>query len=611
MAEDISWHDTPQETISWHDKPLAWSDVPLEAVKNIPSDLYDTGAGLVEGAAKVAKTVAPYAAKGIAGPPTAALDLAKTIYNDPSILKKIPAAAWQSLVDSYGSEEAIKRTIANHPVKFALDVAGVLGGGEAAISRATGVVSDIAKAADVSRPFHEIIAPPEVRPPPLAPPPLPGTREDVIGAADRLSQTGAPVQIPRAAASDSMPVQQAGQVVANIPYGGTPLVRAAGQSLEQLGNKASEVAGSYGEAGSPADAGQVASRSLTDWITGTSKENADRAYQKVDAAVDPNIHTPLDNTLNVVSDIAAKQAASHLPPGRAVDIVLPAVQAPGGLTYEGIKNLRTNIGGMLGRGILPEGVDGPQLKQIYGALSDDLAASVAASGPKAQAAFARANNYYDLLTDRRRALTKIVGAEGDTAPERVFDRLTAMASSGTRADITKLAQARKAMGADDWNEVASSVINRLGRDVEGNFSAQRFITDYGKISDAGKNLLFKSTNNPLKNHLDDIATVSSRFKQLQKFANPSGTGRQIAGVGVFIEPLTTLKAILGGRAAANMLAKPAQAASVAKWSRAKYAVAASPSPGTLAAYGLATRNMLSTAGNTSATPEDFIRQLGE
>ena len=92
------------------DKPLNWSDVPLEAVKNIPSDAYETGKGIVGGAVNVAKTVAPYARYGVGAPPMMAADAAKAIYNDPSILKKLPAAVWNNLVESYGSEEAIKHT---------------------------------------------------------------------------------------------------------------------------------------------------------------------------------------------------------------------------------------------------------------------------------------------------------------------------------------------------------------------------------------------------------------------------------------------------------------------------------------------------------------------
>jgi hypothetical protein len=607
MAEDITWHDPPAgENVDWHDRPRVIINT---------NEAPDHGLSERQKLSPVEKALSPI-----------------TGYWDTQ--KKMSREALD-LVSS-GVDQVSKGFDAAKPYSLAGLGDALMGAGKT-IAGAAGYVASPATSAirsvvgqpiedvtGIPREYPEFItqlltpglgmarygAVPKELPPGFAPTRAPpGSGPDVVAAADRLSQTGTPVEIPRAAASDRVPVQQAGAVVANIPFGGTPLVKAAGQSLEQLGGKASEVAASYGAAAAPAKTGEIASNSITDWITGESKANVDKAYAKVDAAVDPNITTPLEKTLDTVSQIAAKQTASGLAPGKAVDMVLPALQRPGGLTYEGIKNLRTNIGGMLSRGILPDGVDGGQLKQIYGALSEDLKTSVAASGPKASAAFDRANRYTDLVTSRREALTKIVGTEGDAAPEKVFDRLTAMAGSASRADINKLAQARKAMGSDDWNELASSVISRLGRDVEGNFSPERFITDYNKISDAGKNLLFKSTDNPLKTHLDDIATVSSRFKQLQKFANPSGSGRQIAGAALFFEPLTTLKAILGGRVVASILAKPAQAASVAKWSRAKYSLAASPGPATLAAYALATRNLISTTGTKDVTADDFMRQL--
>ena len=209
-------------------------------------------------------------------------------------LEETSAAVWNDLVESYGSEDAIKHTIANHPVKFAADLATVLSGGEATISRGLGAVSDITKAADVSKPMGLPREAPPPTPPPL--PPAPGSREAVIGAANRLSQTGEPVEISRAAASDITPVQQMGMVTANVPYGGTPLVRAAGQTIEQLGTKADETAKSYGSAAPVADAGEVASKSLTDWITGESKANADKAYKRAEAEINPQTTTPLDLT---------------------------------------------------------------------------------------------------------------------------------------------------------------------------------------------------------------------------------------------------------------------------------------------------------------------------
>jgi hypothetical protein len=48
-------------------------------------------------------------------------------------------------------------------------------------------------------------------------------------------------------------------------------------------------------------------------------------------------------------------SAAALPSGKATDAVLEAVQRADGLTYEGVKTLRTNVGEMLKGGILPEG----------------------------------------------------------------------------------------------------------------------------------------------------------------------------------------------------------------------------------------------------------------
>lgn len=439
--------------------------------------------------------------------------------------------------------------------------------------------------------------------------------QQVIAAADRLSQTGAPVTVPRAVATDNMAIQQAGAAASNVPVAGTPLVKAAERTIGQIGTKADEVAEGYGGGSSVAQSGDTARSAIKDWITGESAATSSKLYDKVDGLIDPGVKTPLEATRAVIADVAAKRSAAALPSGKATDAVLEAVQRGDGLTYEGVKTLRTNVGEMLKGGILPEGVSGSELKSIYGALSKDLEKSVAAAGgPQASAAFDRANKYYRLASERRESLAKIVGADGNAPAETVFGRIEAMAGSTSRADISKLAQARKAIGAGDWDEIASTVVARLGRDVEGNFTPQRFITAYGKISDAGKGVLFRSTGkSDLAGHLDDIAKVSSRFKELQKFANPSGTARAglggLIGAGAFAEPLTTLTTVLGGRAIASALARPASAASIAKWARANEALVRAPSPSKVAALNTASRNLIGTIGARNLTPADFLRAL--
>jgi hypothetical protein len=400
-----------------------------------------------------------------------------------------------------------------------------------------------------------------------------------------------------------------------VPISGTPLVKAAERTIDQLGSKADEVARGYGGASSIHEAGETARDSIKNWITGESKATAAKLYDRVDSLVDPNIKTPLSATQNAVAEIAAKRSSAGLSTGKATDAVLEAVQRADGLTYEGVKTLRTNVGEMLKGGILPEGMSGSELKTIYGALSKDLESSIqAAGGTKAAAAFNRANQYYKLASDRRSQLAKIVGSDGNAPAETVLNRLEAMAGSSSRADLSKLMQARKAIGSEDWNEIASTLVTRLGRDVEGDFSPQRFVTAYGKLSPAGKNILFRSGGkSDLASHLDDIAKVSSRFKELQKFANPSGTARAAfggsMGTGAVVAPLLVLKAVVGGRVLASILSKPATAASVAKLARSQEALVVSPSPARLAAFNTASRNLISTIGARNLTPADFIRAV--
>lgn len=440
--------------------------------------------------------------------------------------------------------------------------------------------------------------------------------QEVTAAANRLSASGAPVEVPVAVATDSVPVQRAAATVKNVPLAGDPLVKASEKTLAQIGDKASEVASGYG-GGTVTESGDAARSGIRDYITGKSAETSNKFYKRVDDAIDPEIKTDLSSTRGAAQSILDRRAnAAISDQSGAVKRIEEAVTTPGGLNYEGIKDLRGYVRELKDNpSLLPSDISGKELDAIYKGLTSDLKSSVYnAGGEQAAAAFERANKHYALLSDRRESLAKIVGVNGTEPVEKVFDRLAGMASSSSRADISKLAQARKAIGADDWNEFASGVVQKLGRDVEGKFSPERFLTAYGKISDAGKNVLFRSGGkSELADHLDDIATVSSRFKDLRKFANPSGTSQSIfgglEGAALLHSPLSTIATVAGARLLSSALARPASAASVAKLSRAQLNLISSPSPSRVAAYTIAARNFINTMGAKSISPQDFIRSL--
>lgn len=222
------------------EQPRAWSDVPLEAAKNFLPDVGRQVSNLASMAVHNVKTAAPYLAEGPLGPFYAAKDIAKSVYNNPEIVKSFPKAVWNDLVEHYGSEDALKKTIATEPARFAMDVASVVSGGEAIAARVGRGVSEIGRAADVSRPFHDL---PREPPAPPTPPPAPRSPDEAAIAS--INAAGVPLNMPSAITSPSQTVRSGAQALSTLPYVGTPLREAVQAVPGQLAKGLEGVAQTY------------------------------------------------------------------------------------------------------------------------------------------------------------------------------------------------------------------------------------------------------------------------------------------------------------------------------------------------------------------------------
>jgi hypothetical protein len=454
----------------------------------------------------------------------------------------LPGEAMAGNIDP-GSQEAIERSA---------EFAGVFG----PMSAASGTGKAIAaNAPRVERPGMEAAA-----------------------AAERLN-----IPLPRAVASDSTSVQQTGKILTNVPIGGTPLRKASQTAIEQLGQAADDVQKSVGT-GNVANAGAAAREGIAAHTKALGSRVSD-AYNNVDSLVTQNVTTPLSETAKVALDISGRRANAKLPESAAIGRVRQALDTPDGLNYQGIKDLRTSVGEILDNpSLLPADMSEAELRRIYGSLTADLKNAVSRSGgEKASQAFEAANQLAAKTAREREGLQKVLGR--DISDERLFDRVTAMAGGNSRADRVSLARVKGAVGDDTWKEISSGVISRLGRDADGNFSPDRFISGYGKISPEGKQALFGKGE--LASSLDDIAAVSRRFKQMNQYANPSGTGQTVIGgaliPGLYAEPMTTISTVVGSRLLSSALAKPVSAKALAAYSRAYSAHATTPSNASLRA----------------------------
>lgn len=431
------------------------------------------------------------------------------------------------------------------------------------------------------------------------------------------------VDLPRAIGSDSSITKFMGQVANRMPGGG-PMREGIDTAVRQTGDAVAVAAEKAGGAADAMSAGQGFQAGVKDYFKPTIKKTVSEAYDKIDELVDPAATRPLTATARVVDDIVARRAASgEADPGKAVKTVLGGIERPEGLTYAGVKDLRTRLGEMLDDGVFPEGMSQGELRRIYGSLSDDLRDTVAATGgERAVAAWKRANAINTFVEEWKGNLGKLLGT--DKSGEAVTAAILRTASNKT-GDLKALVMARAAVPKQAWQDIAATAVSKLGKDRKGEFSPALFLNDFAGLSDRGKAILFKDVGSgDVLPHLNDITAVSKKFVEAGKLANTSGTaghgaamtmmGGTAAGflTGSLVEPVTAISVVIGNNLMARALSKPASAAAVARWSRAYEALVNKPEPRTIAAFNMVSRNLANTLNSqigARAEAADFLKAI--
>lgn len=412
-----------------------------------------------------------------------------------------------------------------------------------------------------------------------------GSAVETLGAINRLEDaTGVRVPVSRAAASDSSAAHAGARAVSHLPGGAGPLEDAARGMAGQSGEAAERIAGmnTSGRVVSAEQAGGVAAKGLMDEIKpgGVLSQKVKEAYDKVDALMPPE-HlaktSKMENTSRVGWEIQREFASTKkegLDP--AFNQVIEAVISPEGLTYHGVKRLRTMIGEMIDTGKIPEGVSNGHLKRLYGALTDDLReiikqrrvdGAVPLDAQRRLQLWERANTMAKAASERREKLVSILGAN-NKSDEAIFHSILRLASDKSTANAKLLDLARKSMPKDAWDEITSAAIGRMGRrvtDAGEHFDPGKFLRDYTNMSQRGKDILFgKST--PHRQALDDLAKISTRWDTALELSHKTGEfGHLGMAVGVVHKPTEMMGAILGFRLLSRAFAKPVTAKSIAKW----------------------------------------------
>jgi hypothetical protein len=129
------------------------------------------------------------------------------------------------------------------------------------------------------------------------------------------------------------------------------------------------------------------------------------------------------------------------------------------------------------------------------------------------------------------------------------------------------------MSPDQWGDITSGVVNNMGRDGEGAFSPYRFLTEYGNMTDKGRDAIFGPVGNPVRNAIEDIRILSGQFKKAGKNKNWSGTAQTAIGAAGVLEavhdpldtavygaPVLPLSLLLASPKGATLLSRYAKSA---------------------------------------------------
>lgn len=380
-------------------------------------------------------------------------------------------------------------------------------------------------------------------------------RQGVIASIDEFERAGAgSPTIGQAVSGWRARVGQGMEaVLGRTPGGAGVIAKASDRQQAGMGAKAEEIARGLAPGATAEKAGRAIERGVIgpNGFMADFRKKASALYGEVDRYIPPATPIPVARTKQVLDTLAsptpgAAQTSQVLASGKvadlrnALDADLQASLAAAGrgeLPYEAVKQLRSRLGDLIADSTFSSDVPTKQLKQVWGALSEDMGAAVRSTGnPDAVRAATRANNFYRVGMDRIEALERVVDRNG--GGERIY----AAAISGTKDGATTLRGVMQSLPKDARKMFMAAFVRRLGKEKPGvqdtpdaGFSSETFLTNYNNLSNEAKSAMFGRMGPKYQRDLEAIAAAAGgRRAGAEVFKNPSRTTDGIIQAGTVL-----------------------------------------------------------------------------
>lgn len=441
-----------------------------------------------------------------------------------------------------------------------------------------------------------------------------------IQAATTAADLGAP--LPVGLASGNKAVQAATKATQQLPFVGPKITEQAAKTVEAAGNRVGDISDELaGGVTDRASAGAILRPSLKGVIE-NNNQRIDEAFNDLRSMIDHGETAELPTTAKVLKQIVQeREAAGQINAKSGLEDISNLVDK--GANFNGLQRARSDVGNSLNFGAANPGFNAGDLKRLYGAMTRDMEGVVAQTAKEgiepgqAVQALRDANSTAAPIIESNKALQRLTGIQSD---ENLVGTLTKAAQDKT-GNVRLLAQLKQSMPKEDFDHISGVALSELGHNAStGKFSLNQFATKWDKLGDRAKNVMFSPEH---KAALDSIAGLGRHLKDADKFANTSNTagaqawakliasGAAAAGALTYGDVSLLLKgmgAAGGGLLIARQLAKPAAASAIAKWTRSAIVAEHGQTPARLAAFRLATRNLLnnfsSVSGRLYVSPRD-------
>jgi len=321
--------------------------------------------------------------------------------------------------------------------------------------------------------------------------------------------------------------------------GGGKIVNLYADGINQLSKSVDEIT-SMGANQSKESAGEIIKNAATrfedDFIA-----RSDALYGKVDSLINPSEIFLMPNVAKVLksseykfnnknlSQVFGKDFSDGLKnvfkvknkEGKLVD-------GPVELSYKDIAALRTQIGRqMKGTFVVGTSPDKSGLKQLYGALTNDMFNAAKLVGGDAEKFAIQANNYYkqgsDILEKQIKPLVTTRGGKDYLSSEKIYDRF----DKGTLTEpsrfnkITNNLFNKGLKNEDQLTILGEKQLYDLTRDPVGDLSIGKTVSNLTKYTKGTGEL--PNTIQSIGTKVDDVKEVSKAFREADKFTNFSNT----------------------------------------------------------------------------------------